>query len=388
MQFDFSVPTKVKISMCDYINKILLDAPADMSGTAPTPAANHLFNVNITNPKLLNPADAELFHHMVAQLLFLCKRARPDIQTAVSFLCTRVQHPDTDDYKKLARVIKYLRGSLSLQLTLEASDTKIMRWWIDASYAVHPDMKSHTGGVFSIGKGAVYATSTRQKINTRSSTEAELVGVNDVLPQALWTKYFLQEQGYACSESVIYQDNQSAMLLEKNGRASSSKRTRHINIRYYFVTDKIKSNEVTLAYCPTDQMIADFFTKPLQGQKFRFFRDFILNIEPDTDVVLLNVCYGPLPNAGSSSSHDENHRSVLDGSTGMSDWLLVTRHCKMKHPQKIPKILLKNTSTGVPTTNEQKIQLKNAAAADSSASSHGKSNKVENNNPECKLILS
>jgi hypothetical protein len=168
------------------------------------------------------------------------------------------------------------------------------------------------------------------------------------------------------------------------------------------VTDKIKSNEVTLAYCPTDQMIADFFTKPLQGQKFRFFRDFILNIEPDTDVVLLNVCYGPIPNAGSSSFHDENHRSVLDGSTGMSDWLLVTRHCKMKHHQKIPKIRLTGMSDWLLVTRYckmkhhqkiPKIRLKNATAADSadssysSASSHGKSNKVENNNPECKLIL-
>jgi hypothetical protein len=82
-------------------------------------------------------------------------------------------------------------------------------------------MKSHTGGMLLLGKGAVYATLTRQKSNTKSSTEAELVGVNDVLPQALWTKYFLQEQGYGCTESILYQDNQSAMLLEKNGHASN-----------------------------------------------------------------------------------------------------------------------------------------------------------------------
>jgi hypothetical protein len=98
-------------------------------------------------------------------------------------------------------------------------------------------MKSHMGGMMSLGKGAAYGTSTREKLNTKSSTEAELVGVNDVMPQILWTRYFLEAQGYGVEDSLVYQDNQSAILLEKNGRASSGKRTRHINIRYFFVTD-------------------------------------------------------------------------------------------------------------------------------------------------------
>ena len=137
------------------MKKILLGLPDDMKGTSPTPAANYLFNVNDSDPVLLNETEAEFFHHTVAQLLFLCKRARPDIQTAVSFLCTQVKQPDCDDYKKLARVLKYLRGTLEMPLTLEASNTRTMQWWVDASYGVHRDMKSHTGGVFSLGKGAM-----------------------------------------------------------------------------------------------------------------------------------------------------------------------------------------------------------------------------------------
>jgi hypothetical protein len=97
---------------------------------------------------------------MTAQLLFLSKRARPDIQTAVAFLCTRVKSPDEDDWKKLARVIKYLRGTASMPLTLEACNLQVIKWWVDASYAVHDDMKSHTGGIMTMGKGVVYATST------------------------------------------------------------------------------------------------------------------------------------------------------------------------------------------------------------------------------------
>jgi hypothetical protein len=82
--------------------------------------------------------------------------------------------------------------------------------------------------------------------------------------------------------SDIYQDNQSAMLLEKNGKASSGRRTRHINIRYFFVTDRVAKGEMIIRYCPTKEMLADFLTKPLQGTPFRQFRDTIMNIDPAT----------------------------------------------------------------------------------------------------------
>jgi hypothetical protein len=254
-----------------------------MDGENSTPAASFLFDVDEDCEKL-DAETSEMFHHNTAKLLFLCKRARPDIQTAVAFLCTRVKGPDTDDYKKLTRVMKYLRGTINIPLTLEANGSNIVKWWIDASYGVHPDMRSHTGGVLSLGKGAIYATSTRQKVATKSSTEAELVGVSDVLSQVIWTRYFLEAQGYTVKDSIVYQDNQSAMLMEKNGRASSGKRTRHINIRYFFVTDRVENRELSIEYCPTGEMIADFFTKPLQGTPFRMFRDWIMNYNPDDQV--------------------------------------------------------------------------------------------------------
>jgi hypothetical protein len=193
-----------------------------------------------------------------------------------------VKSPDVDDYKKLGRVMKYLRATRDLPLTLEASKLNIIKWWVDASFAVHHDMRSHTGAIMTMGRGAMYATSSKQKLATRSSTEGELVGVNDAMPQILWTRYFMEAQGYPIDESIVYQDNQSAMLLEKNGRASSSKRTRHINIRYFFVTDRIANKELTVEYCPTGNMLADFFTKPLQGTPFRKFRDEIMNVDPQT----------------------------------------------------------------------------------------------------------
>jgi hypothetical protein len=89
----------------------------------------------------------------------------------------RVQHLDRDDFKKIVRVMKYLQGTVGLPFTLSSDGSGTLAWWVDASYAGHPEMKGHTGGMFSMGQGIVYSTSTRQKLETRSSTERELVGI-------------------------------------------------------------------------------------------------------------------------------------------------------------------------------------------------------------------
>ena len=145
-------------------------------------------------------------------------------------------------------MIFYLRGSAELPITLEADDSRVIKWWVDAPFAVTHDMRSQSGGTMTLGKGSVTSSSTPQRINTRSSTEAELVGASDFLPQVLWTRYFLNKQGYGVKENVLYQDNQSAMVLERNRRASSGKRTRHINVRYYFISDRIAAGEVSIEY--------------------------------------------------------------------------------------------------------------------------------------------
>jgi hypothetical protein len=129
----------------------------------------------------------------------------------------------------------------------------------------------------SLGKGALMLTSTRQKLNTRSSTETELVGADGMMPQSMWTNYFMAVQGYGLAQTIIYQDNQSAILLENNGKMSSGKRTKHANIRYYFIKDQINKKELSVEYCPTGQMTADFFTKSLQGKLFFKFRKAIMN---------------------------------------------------------------------------------------------------------------
>ena len=222
LTLDYSERGKVKISMYDYIRKIVEESPEDMQGIAKTPASSHLF---LTNPdcKKLPENMAQLFHHITAKLLYLCKRTRQDIQTAVAFLCTRVKSPYMEDFRKLTCVIQYLRGTQELTLTIEPSIHP--NWWVDSSYAVHPDMRSHSGIVMMLGKGAVYSSSCKQKLNTKSSTEAELVGIDDTMGQILWTRHFLAAQGEYVPTTTIYQYNKSTILLAENGKASSSKRT-------------------------------------------------------------------------------------------------------------------------------------------------------------------
>jgi hypothetical protein len=154
MTLDFSSPGKVRVIMKDYVQGMLDEIPDDMDGIAATPAPKHIFDVNEINPVKLDEEKSVMFHHNVAKLLFLYKRAKPDIQTAVAFLCTRFKSPDEDDYKKLARVMKYVRATLHIPLTLEADNLRLMKWWVDADCDVHPDMKSHTGGTFSLGRGS------------------------------------------------------------------------------------------------------------------------------------------------------------------------------------------------------------------------------------------
>jgi hypothetical protein len=192
-------------------------------------------------------------------------------------------------------------------------------------------MKSHTGAMMSMGKGCVYAVSRRQRLNTTSSTEAELVGVSNTMGLILWTRRFLEAQGYKVRDNIVHQDNQSAMLLENNGRMSSSKRTQHIDIQYFFVTDHIKQGDLRVAYCPTNDMITDFFTKPLQGTKYQQFRSLIMN-SSDAVVALEecveNVSAGPCPAISDSDAGIPTLPTSSNPSQATASWIEVKRQHK------------------------------------------------------------
>ena len=111
----------------------------------------------------------------------------------------RVRNPDEDDWKKLRRLLGYLKRTIKLPLILRADGVNVLKWWVDASYAAHDDMRGHTRGTMPMGKdgrGSIISISKRKKLNTKSSTEAELIGADAAMPQMLCTRYFLVAQGY------------------------------------------------------------------------------------------------------------------------------------------------------------------------------------------------
>jgi len=293
MKLDYSVPGQVSINMVDYVESMLSSFPqSELAGAkVASPWNENLFKVNEKSPKLSKEV-AEQFHTTTAQGLFLCKRARPDISPAIAYLTTRVKSPNQDDWDKLVRMMKFLRQTKGDCLTLKSDGERSAKWHVDAAFAVHPDFRSHTGGTLSLGKGAVTSISRKQGLNTRSSTEAEVVAADEVVGPMLWTKLFLEAQGYPLKESILYQDNRSAMLLETNGRKSVGKRSRHLNIRFFFVTDQQEKGHIQIRYCPTDEMVADYQTKPLHGRKFKDFRQQIMNLPMSTQAQLfmLSCC--------------------------------------------------------------------------------------------------
>ena len=277
MKLDYSQDGKFIVDMVDYITKMVEEYYEDQKSPTKvtSPWTDQLFQV--TDKPKLERSKAEKFHTTVAQGLFACKRARPDISPAIAFLTTRVREPTDEDAKKLERMMAFLDLTKQDKLTLEANKELTAKWYPDAAFAVHPDMKSHTGYVLTLGKGAIISASRKQSLNTRSSTEAELVSADDAAGPMLWTLRFLTSQGLQV-KNVMYQDNKSTILLQTNGRSSAGKRSRHLDIRYYFLHDLKDKGLVNIEYCPTDDMWGDYMSKPLHGAKFSKFRKLIMNL--------------------------------------------------------------------------------------------------------------
>ena len=246
----------------------------EATGRVSTPASENLFKVDESSQVLCKEL-AGKFHTIVATLLYLGKRVRPDILCAVSFLTTRVQQPTEEDWDKCQRVLKYVNGTKSLGIRLKGTKAMQVKASIDASHGVHEDGRGHSGLYATLETGPIAVKSTKQKGNTKSSMESEVVGVSDGISPSIGAANFIEEQGYERMPVILYQDNQAAMKLMKKGK-STNDNTRHIRLRYYFVSDKIAKGEVEASYMPTESMIADILTKPLQGAKFLQMRDQLL----------------------------------------------------------------------------------------------------------------
>ena len=289
MLMDFTTKGEVHITMLKHLddvvetfekaqaiyNKGFKEVKRKRSASQLTAAPKDLFVINDECEKLPKE-QREQFHQVVAKAIYLWKHGRPDIGTPVSFLTKRVREPDLDDWRKLDHMIVHLKADRLRKWKLGADDSKDLVWYVDSAFGVHDNYRSHTGGGLTMGKGFAISVSRAQKMNTRSSTEAEIVAVDDCLSLILWAREFMIEQGYGCNRNIILQDNMSSVLLENNGKASSGKRTRHMNIKYFGITDRVDKEEAEIMWISREDMVADYLTKATQGAEFRRFRDFIM----------------------------------------------------------------------------------------------------------------
>jgi len=216
MDIHFKNDHTVTVQMKDYLQESIDESGLNIMHEAATPAKGSLFDVDSESP-LLEGKEFDTFQSIVAKLLYVAIRLRLDMLLPVAFLCTRVTKSTKQDQMKLKHVLEYVKGSIDLVYTMGAESLNKVQSWVDAAYAVHLDMKSHTGGITSFGLGGFMGKSTKQNLNTKSSTEAELIGASDYLPNTIWFKLFMEAQGHKMDEILFEQDNESAIRMETNG---------------------------------------------------------------------------------------------------------------------------------------------------------------------------
>jgi hypothetical protein len=276
MTFDYSMAGSVLISMLGFEKDLVKDwnlvfkHPGNKKASAASPAQNNIFEKG--ESELIDAERKAIFHSFSMRLAYLAKRVKPEISVPVSYLATQVTTPNEGDWRKLDRVIRYVENNLGSGITLHANiqdKTIKVTGYIDAAFGCHDDGKSHTGVIITIGSGPVFVRSVKQKIVTKSSTEAELVALSDEAGTLLHVKECIVEQGYTVV-LVIAQDNQSTIALINEDKHGSL-RTKHINVRYFWLRERIKNHELEIKYVPTGLMFADILTKALQGNLFQQF---------------------------------------------------------------------------------------------------------------------
>ena len=196
MSLDFSTNGEVAITQKGFTDEMLAGCGIDLAKGAATPASDNLFVVREDAAKITE-VESVWFHRVTAQMLYLAKRTRPETLTAVAFLVTRVTKSDQDDVNKLKRLLLYVNGTRERGIVLRPGAKGVqLRIFVDAAYGVHSDGRSASGSVISLGDaGPIHVKSSKQKIVTKSSTEAELVTTLGQLQHPLPSATFLDSTG-------------------------------------------------------------------------------------------------------------------------------------------------------------------------------------------------
>jgi hypothetical protein len=277
---DFRNKGEVAFSQYDCIRKLWDTIPDSWKGKKRNTAAPaYLFKDSEKEEDniVLDDARQDDYHTITAKSLWLSQRSRPDLQLACGYHCTRIKKATEYDWSKLAHMLQYLWTWRFLPLIIKMINDQMVIY-IDGAHMIHRDTKGHSGLFATMGKGAMISVAKKLGLVTISSTETEVVSTGERISKCTWFRYFRDAQGERISEDLLMQDNKSCILLQKNYPFSVKKGSKHIHVKYFLVTDKIERKELKVIHCPTDEMTADFNTKPLQGSKFVQFRNLLQGI--------------------------------------------------------------------------------------------------------------
>jgi ribosomal protein L7Ae-like RNA K-turn-binding protein len=260
-----------KIDMSFYVKQIIEDAEEKLVLTKyESPGTKETF-VAHEGAGVLSEKNRVYFHSTVAKLLYLAKRARPDILTVVTYLCTRVQHATVEDEKKLGRVLGYLKGTVGRTLLLKRSSMEsTVVAYVDAAYALHGDSKSHMGVVIYVGGTLAYVASRKQKCISKSPTEAELVALTDNLGLVELFQEFVEfVTKKRIAPPLVYQDCNAVITLVTKG--GGKLRTKHLRARMHLGKEMVDEGRIVVVYKCAEGMEADGFSKPYDPAKHKPF---------------------------------------------------------------------------------------------------------------------
>jgi ribosomal protein L7Ae-like RNA K-turn-binding protein len=260
-----------KIDMSFYVRQIIGDAEERSVLTEyESPGTKETF-VAQEGAGILCKKSRIYFHSTVAKLLYLAKRARPDILTVVTYLCTRVQCATVEDERKLGRILGYLKGTVGRTLLLKRSNMEgTVAAYVDAAYALHADSKSHTGVVIYVGGTLAYVASRKQKCMSKSPTEAELIALTDNLGLVELFQEFVEFVSRKKIEPpVVYQDCNAVVTLVTKG--GGKLRTKHLRARMHLGKEMVDEGRIAVVYKSAEGMEADGFSKPYDPAKHKPF---------------------------------------------------------------------------------------------------------------------
>lgn len=230
----------------------------------------------VTNEKLQKEdgspkADASLYRSLIGSLLYL-SATRPDIMYATSLLSRFMQSPSKVHYGAAKRILRYLQGTKDYGIWYKPITSSNLTGYTDSDWAGSlDDMKSTSGYTFSLGSGIFSWASKKQDSVAQSSAEAEYIAAAATASQAIWLRRILTDMGEEQTKpTTIYCDNKSAIAMAKNPVHHS--RTKHIAIKYHFLREAEANKEIQVDYCPTEEQLADIFTKALPRPKFEELR--------------------------------------------------------------------------------------------------------------------